>query len=156
MCDHSRDEGSLGFIINKGTSYQIDRLIDDFPECDFPVFYGGPVATDTIHYVHRLGDLIENSREVVDGVYWGGDFEKIKILIKEGVIQSYDIKFFIGYSGWSPGQIYEELESGSWLVTEADINYIFNTKPTTWTEVVESKGMTFKVIAAMVDKINMN
>jgi putative transcriptional regulator len=156
MCEHSRDEGSLGFIINRGTQFKIDSLIQDFPECDIPVFYGGPVATDTIHYVHRVGALLDNSKEVYPGIFWGGDFEKLKFLIKTEVIKPYDIKFFIGYSGWSPGQIYDELETGSWIIAETDINYVFKSKPSTWSDVVESKGTSYKVIADMSDKINMN
>lgn len=156
MCEHSRDEGSLGFILNRGTQFKIDTLIKDFPECDIPVFYGGPVATDTIHYIHRVGDLLENSREVYPGIFWGGDFTKLKVLIENGVINPFDIKFFIGYSGWSPGQIYDELESGSWIVADTDINFVFNTKPSTWSDVVETKGNSYKVIADMSDKINFN
>lgn len=156
MCEHSRDEGSLGFIINKATQFKIYDLIKDFPDFDAPVFYGGPVGTDSIHYVHRLGDLLENSKEVAPGVFWGGDFNKLKFLIQNEVIKSFDIKFFIGYSGWSPGQIYEELNEGTWIVTPADINYIFNAKASTWADVIEAKGQTFKVIADFSDLISLN
>jgi putative transcriptional regulator len=156
MCEHSRDEGSLGFIVNRGTQFRLDSLIKDFPDCDFPVFYGGPVATDTIHYIHRVGDLLEDSKLITSGIYWGGDFNKIKYLVQHGLIKSFDIKFFIGYSGWSPGQIYDELKDGTWIVTDTDVNYVFNTKPTTWTDVVESQGYTYKVIADMSDKLNFN
>lgn len=156
MVEHSRDEGSLGFIINRGTQFVVDQLVNDFPDIEIPVFYGGPVATDTIHYVHRVGDLLENSREVAPGIHWGGDFEKLKVLIGNGVVKPMDIKFFIGYSGWSPGQIYDELKEGTWIVADYDINFVFNSKPSTWADVVETKGNTYKVIADMSDQINFN
>ncbi len=156
ICEHSRDEGSLGFIVNRGTNMTISELLSDLEGCDNAVFYGGPVANDTIHYLHRVGDLLPNSKEVIPGVFWGGDFDRLKVLLSNGVINPFDIKFFIGYSGWSPGQIYDELNEGSWIVAESDINYVFNSKPSTWADVIETKGESFKVMAEMSDKISMN
>ena len=87
LCEHN-DEGSIGFIMNKPLQMSIDELIEDFPEFDSEVFFGGPVQTDTIHYVHNLGELLEESVEVSRGVYWGGDFEKLKFLIQSNLVQS--------------------------------------------------------------------
>ncbi|MBL7792479.1 MAG: YqgE/AlgH family protein, partial [Saprospiraceae bacterium] len=103
LCEHS-PEGSIGFILNKPLGMRIDELIEDFPEFDSEVFFGGPVQTDTIHYIHCVGDLLEESVKLTDGVYWGGDFEKLKFLISSQLILPQDIRFFLGYSGWSEGQ----------------------------------------------------
>ena len=56
LCDH-HEEGSLGFILNKPLKMSVDELIADFPEFDAEVYFGGPVATDTIHYIHDKGSL---------------------------------------------------------------------------------------------------
>jgi putative transcriptional regulator len=60
--------------------------------------------------------LIENSIEISDGIYWGGDFEKTISLINQKTISEDDIRFFLGYSGWSSLQLDEELSSKSWIV----------------------------------------
>jgi putative transcriptional regulator len=78
LCEHNK-EGSVGFIMNKPLDMRIDELIEGFPEFESEVLFGGPVQTDTIHYIHNIGELLEGSRQVTDGVYWGGDFEKLKI-----------------------------------------------------------------------------
>ena len=107
LCEHN-EEGSIGFILNKELDMQVDELIADFPSFDGKVFFGGPVQTDTIHYIHNVGNLLEDSVKVVPGVYWGGDFEKLKFLIQSDMIKPHNIRFFVGYSGWSDGQLGDE------------------------------------------------
>ena len=102
LCEHN-EEGSIGFIMNRPLDLNIDGLIQDFPEFEAEVFYGGPVGNDTIHYIHNLGDLLEDSVKISSGVYWGGDFDKLKFLISSEMVQPHNIRFFMGYSGWSPG-----------------------------------------------------
>nr|MBS0037011.1 YqgE/AlgH family protein [Saprospiraceae bacterium] len=156
LCEHQQ-EGSLGFILNKPLKMQIDRLISDFPEFKAQVFYGGPVATDTIHFIHRAGNLIEDSIQVGKNVYWGGNFEKLKFLISSEVIKPQDIKFFAGYSGWSTGQLNEELHIGSWITAEMDPNYIFSVPyGELWSKVLKVKGNTFSVFAGMPEQLSWN
>ena len=108
---------------------KINELIGDFPEFQAKVYYGGPVQTDTIHYIHNVGSLLDDSNEVCDGVYWGGDFEKLKFLISSKLVKPHNIRFFVGYSGWSDGQLRSEMGIGSWVVADMEPNYIFKTKP---------------------------
>lgn len=81
ICEHA-DHGTTGFILNKPLDMKIHELIADFPESKAPVHIGGPVAVDSVHYLHNVGDLLENSLEVSPGIYWGGDFEKLKFLLE--------------------------------------------------------------------------
>ena len=156
LCEHN-EEGSVGFILNKPLNMRIDELVDAFPEFDSEVLFGGPVQTDTIHYIHDVGDLLEDSREVVEGVFWGGDFEKLKFLISSQLIQPHNIRFFVGYSGWSEGQLHDEMGYGSWLVAEMHANYLFKSRPKVlWQEVMENKGNNYAVIAQMPDGLSWN
>ena len=116
LTDHG-EGGSVGFILNKQIDSSIDDLVADFPEFNSTVFYGGPVQTDTIHYIHNVGDLLDDSTRIADGVYWGGNFEKLKFLITAELIKPKNIRFFVGYSGWSEGQLQDELDANSWIVT---------------------------------------
>jgi putative transcriptional regulator len=156
LCEHNL-EGSLGFILNKPLDMKIDELIADFPEFDAPVFFGGPVQTDTIHYLHNLGDLLEDSIKVAPGVYWGGSFEKLKFLISSELVKPRSIRFFVGYSGWSEGQLVDEMDYGSWVPADMHPNYIFQSKPNElWKLIMENKGSSYSVIAQMPDGVNWN
>lgn len=156
LCDHD-DEGSLGFVMNKPLDVRVDELIEDFPEFDSEVHLGGPVQTDTIHYVHNVGDLLEGSVRVADGVFWGGDFDKLKFLIQQQLILSHNIRFFVGYSGWSEGQLADEMLYGSWVVADMDANYLFKiAADSLWKQAMYNKGNAYTVIAQMPDAVSWN
>lgn len=157
LCDHTKEEGTVGFVLNKNLGLKINELILEFPAFDTEVYYGGPVQTDSIHYIHNVGDILENSTPVVEGVWWGGDFEKLKFLISADLVQPHNIRFFVGYSGWSPGQLNKEMDHGSWVVTEMYANYLFKSEADSlWQQVMKNKGDRYEVIADMSDGVNWN
>ncbi len=156
LVDH-HPEGSMGFILNKKLDMRVDELVADFPEFDAPVYFGGPVQTDTIHYVHNIGDLLEESHPISDGIWWGGDFEKLKFLITSELVLPENIRFFVGYSGWSDGQLEEEMNLKSWVVAGMDPNYLFKSKPNKlWEQIMSNKGDTYTVIATLPDGTTQN
>ncbi len=157
ICDHTRQDGTVGFVLNKALGLQITELISEFPAFRSEVFYGGPVQTDSIHYIHNVGDVLDNSTKVVDGVWWGGDFEKLKFLITAQMIKPENIRFFVGYSGWSPNQLNNELKLGSWVISDMHANYLFKSSAKAlWQQVMKNKGNHFSVIADMPDGANWN
>lgn len=156
LCEHT-GEGSVGFIMNKPLNMRVDELIEEFPEFEGEVFFGGPVQTDTIHYVHNVGDLLEESTKVSEGVFWGGNFEKLKFLISSQLIMPENIRFFLGYSGWTEGQLLDELGYGSWVLADMDANYLFKSRPDMlWQQVMNNKGNAYTVIAQMPDNFSWN
>ncbi|MCF6222681.1 MAG: YqgE/AlgH family protein [Flavobacteriaceae bacterium] len=118
------ENGSVGFIFNKPAPYTLSDLI---PELDstLKVYFGGPVSEDNLYFVHNVPELIPDSIEITNGIYWGGDFEAVQSLIKDGVLSENDIRFFLGYSGWSEQQLEEELSITSWLVIENKFQNLF-------------------------------
>ena len=112
----NNEEGSLGFVLNKPIGVSINEIVDDFPESDFTISVGGPVSNNTVHYIHTLGARVPDSVEVSDGIFWGGDFDLIKDLIREGSVKPHELRFFLGYAGWSPHQLDGELQEHAWLV----------------------------------------
>lgn len=156
LCEHN-EEGSLGFIINKPIEMTLQDLIPGMVDSDLKVFYGGPVQTDSLQYLHNVGHLLEDSRMVSPGIYWGGDFEKVKFLLENRLILSDNIRFYIGYSGWSESQLEEELSYGSWLVGQSDPNYLFKLPPyEVWQQVLKLKGGNYSVISSMPDDNILN
>jgi len=117
LAEHN-EEGSFGLIVNKPVEWNLGDVIKGFPDFDAPVYIGGPVKTDSLFFIHTRADIIDDSLEILDGLYWGGDIEIVKELIMINQIASNEIKFFVGYSGWVARQLEEELERNSWLVSK--------------------------------------
>jgi putative transcriptional regulator len=156
LVDHGAD-GSIGFILNRESDVSINELVKDFPDFDAPVYVGGPVGHDTVHYLHRKGDLLEGSDEVSRGIFWGGDYERLKFMVRQQLIEPADIRFFVGFSGWSEDQLVEELAEGSWVTAKMDINYLFNAPADElWRQVMDNKGNAFSVIADMEEDAKLN
>lgn len=125
LCEH-KEEGSFGFVLNRKYENTLDELIPGLEDMKLPVFYGGPVQMDTIHFLHQYPDEIPGGEEVIKGVYWGGDFETVVAMLKNGIIKPERIRFYIGYSGWSDGQLNTELEEKSWLTVAGTRKLIFH------------------------------
>ena len=116
LADHNH-EGSVGFILNKPLEYTINDLIPEINTM-FKVYNGGPVEQDNLYFIHNVPELITNSIEISNGIFWGGDFDLTKNLINEGKINKENIRFFLGYSGWSANQLESELQSNSWILSK--------------------------------------
>lgn len=154
VCEDNK-EGTVGFILNKPMDMLVHELLTGFPEVDTKVYYGGPVKTDTLHYLHCRPDLLPDSQEIMDGVYWGGDFETLKMLMKHELITQADIRFYVGYSGWSAGQLRDELLTGSWIQDEGMVNHVFGAmsgREQLWHDVLKELGGSYHAIANMSDK----
>lgn len=125
LCEH-QEQGSLGFVLNRKYENTIGEIIPELKDYSIPVYYGGPVQTDTLHFLHQYPDEIPGSVEVMKDVYWGGDFDLLVQMIKNNTINPNKIRFFIGYSGWSGGQLNDELNEKSWLTVKAIRKLIFH------------------------------
>ena len=125
LCEH-KEEGSFGFVLNRKYETTLDELIPELEGHQLPVYYGGPVQMDTIHFLHQYPDEIPGAQEVIKGVYWGGDFDLVINMIKKETIDFNKIRFYIGYSGWSNGQLNDEMNEKTWLTVEATRKLIFH------------------------------
>lgn len=123
LSEHN-EEGAVGFIINKPTEYLMSDLIPEL-NSDIRIYNGGPVSTENLYFVHRLPDKIPGSVEIGDGIYWGGDFDVVQNLLENNKVSHKDIRFFLGYSGWSANQLQDELKTTSWKVIENKHRNIF-------------------------------
>ncbi|WP_412985744.1 YqgE/AlgH family protein [Pontimicrobium sp. IMCC45349] len=116
LADHNK-EGSIGFILNKPLDYTLQDLVPEI-EANFRVYNGGPVEQDNLYFIHKIPELIPNSIEISEGIFWGGDFASVTHLINEGKLNETDIRFFLGYSGWETNQLINELLGNTWILTE--------------------------------------
>jgi len=144
LAEHNK-EGSFGVILNKPVTAKFNDVFSDFPEADLDVFMGGPVETNRIFYVHTLGEEIEDSIEIGNGLYWGGDLEAIKEMALIKKLNNNNIRFFIGYSGWGAKQLESELKRNSWVITTVNKNTIFNVQPTElWDKLMLQMGGKYR------------
>ena len=82
-----------------------------------------------------------------NGLYWGGDFDKVKELVATNTIDEKKIRFIVGYSGWEGGQLEEEIKEKSWLCAPSNQELVFHTQSTLiWKNAVKLLGDDFKQI----------
>lgn len=140
-------DGCVGFIINKSTKYTLNDLLPDI-NCDFKIFNGGPVERESLYFMHNIPHLIPNSVAVANNIYWGGDFKVVANLLKEKIISSSEIQFFLGYSGWSNEQLTDEIKEASWVVVENEFSNLFSINRTKiWKDQLMKLGGAYQIWA---------
>jgi len=140
------NEGTLGFVLNNPIKFRIDEILRDFPAINSLVGIGGPVRTDTVHYIHTLGHTIPDCEKIMEMIYWGGNLEAIKRGIEEDSIKDYQIRFFVGYSSWHPGQLEREIEENSWLVTNIDrLDVMHGTDVQLWENILKKEDEKYQM-----------
>lgn len=150
------ENNSVGFILNRPLDYTINEVLPDI-DCDFTIYQGGPVEQDNLYFIHRVPDLISDSIEVGNGIYWGGNFESLKVLLDKKLLKNTDIRFFLGYSGWGKFQLENELKTKSWFITENNAPNIFNIDITDfWKKKILQKGGNYKLWANAPSDFNLN
>jgi len=146
LCEHG-EEGSIGFVLTRRHKQSLHQLIPELKTRIWPLFYGGPVQTDSLHFIHQYPLLIPGSREISKGIWWGGDFSTVLDLIKEQALEPSHLRFFIGYAGWEQEQLQEELHQKTWLTTAAKSSLIFNSKPQDiWNHTLKSMGGSYSMM----------
>jgi putative transcriptional regulator len=146
LCEHQL-EGSFGFVLNRKYENTLDELIPELEGHKISLYYGGPVQMDTVHFLHQYPDEIPGGREVMPGVYWGGEFNNVLEMITAGILDENKIRFFIGYSGWSEGQLSNEMEEKSWLTVKATRKLIFHTDHNeVWKDAIKQLGGKYEMM----------
>lgn len=156
LTEHN-ERGSFGLILNKPISMYLNEVIENAPVFDSKLALGGPVQNETLHYLHTKGQLIPNSKEVMTGIFWGGDFETIKRLIQSGDLQPGDIRLFVGYAGWAEGQLSHELAQHSWIVSKANSELLFSAHPENlWNTILGKMGEPYSYMVNLPEDPRLN
>lgn len=155
LCHHSPKE-SLGFILNKQASQLLNFYLNDAMSLDFPVFIGGPVDQEMLHFIHSVPE-IAGGEKITEDIYWSGDLEQIVEGIKMGKVTTDNCKFFIGYSGWGIRQLEAEIEMNAWLVAHSNTVLVFNTPvKMVWNDAVKSLGKQYSPLLFMPENPALN
>lgn len=152
LFEHDVD-GSAGFILNRPTSYALGQVpgFEKFkPEfTESPLYMGGDVGTNLIQVIHGVPGLQE-SKEVISGVYLGGP-DAVNKSVKDGGTVPNDYRWFLGYCGWRPGQLEQEVAHGVWYLASSSRDVVTNQcirleKPL-WRQVLELMGGEYSLIS---------
>jgi putative transcriptional regulator len=155
LAEHNA-EGTFGLIINKPMEVKLKEVIKGFPPYKLPVYLGGPVKTDSLFYIHTHPD-ISDSLLIMEGLFWGGDLDAIRELMHAGVIKPHEIRFFLGYAGWSPKQLDQEIKEKSWVLSHSSVNEIISNHPETlWSNYLKSMGQDYAIWANFPSDPTMN
>ncbi len=156
LCDHN-EEGSFGLVINRVLDAEPSDVLEGIENYSGRLSFGGPVQADTLHYLHLHGDDVPTAIRVMDDVHWGGSFDTIRDLIDTFQSTAQTLRFFLGYAGWGPGQLEEEIEQGGWIISQAIAEDIFTEAPDTlWRHVLRRMGGEYAVLSNFPDDPRMN
>jgi putative transcriptional regulator len=141
------EEGTIGFVINHPVKLKMQDLFPDFPAFKSRISLGGPVSTNSIQYIYRNLEPLPGSLTILPGLHWGGDFELLKENIALGTLVPKDILFFLGYSGWAPDQLEEEIAENNWVVADLSVAELLSAGRKSYSQTLEKLGSKYKAWA---------
>ena len=155
LCDHSA-EGSLGLVINRPMDVEASALLNDFPTPNPSgrVYAGGPVAKNAMLILGR-SNSVHQGHGILKDVYLAKDIQ----MFKDSAFVNTDgeIRCYLGYAGWAPGQLEAEMKSGAWHLIPGDSRMIFDTDSTLlWQDMMRRLGDDWAVYASMPPDLSMN
>src|ERR1700757_4931760 len=76
ICENN-DSGTVGFVLNKPSILTLDSVLFDIQDFKEMLYVGGPVSQDSLHFIYRNNQQVEDSVEIGENLYWGGNFEQL-------------------------------------------------------------------------------
>ena len=148
LCRHNKKE-TFGFVLTNYIEIDLHKLDENLPEIITKISYGGPVEKDHLFYIHSFGKEIEGAEQIIDTLYFGGDYEMLFELIKADPKRINEVRFFIGYAGWDFEQLNNEMKDHSWIavtnITEKEI--LSTSSDHFWKDCMTKQGSKFEMIS---------
>ena len=156
IVEHNND-GTVGFILNKQIDIDLNSIVRDFDEIEASVFFGGPVNKDNLFFIHSFGKAIEGALQITNKLFWGGDFTMLKDILRKDKSNLQKVRFFIGYSGWDPGQLQMELDQNSWVVKSMVEDNILSSSPKNlWKDILRNMGNEVALLSFFPENPQLN
>jgi putative transcriptional regulator len=137
MVQHD-ENGALGLVLNRPTNSTVgelwERVSSEPVSCERPVNHGGPVE-GPLMALHTTADCADD--EVLPGVYFASRDEYLERIVRGDQL----FRLFVGYAGWSPGQLESELDAGGWLTVPATPDDVFDDDEDLWRKISSRIGM---------------
>jgi putative transcriptional regulator len=156
IVEHNRD-GTVGFILNKEIDVELNSLVRDFDEIESTIFFGGPVNKENLFFIHSFGKEIEGALPITKNLFWGGDFTMLKDILRKDKSNLKRVRFFIGYSGWDPGQLQMELDQNSWVVKAKVEESVLDISPKNlWKDTLRNMGSAMALLSFFPENPQLN
>lgn len=148
LCEHGSD-GSLGLVVNRPMNVEVSALIENFPDLADAgrVYSGGPVNQNGMLILcQRQAD--SQNQGILKDVFLVTDLAGLE---KPGELESNkNVRCYLGYAGWAPGQLETEMQAGAWRLVMGDSQLIFNANPAAvWREMMSRMGKEWAIYASM-------
>lgn len=160
-------QGALGVVLNRPTEIAVSALIHDFPNLagGERIYEGGPVAKNGMLVLCRGEECDGNN--IIGDISIAKDLESLKRserrLQSEHQVQldvttsCSEIRCYLGYAGWTAGQLEEEVKTGAWKTLRADSTLIFDADSAVlWPQMMRRLGPECAFYATMPLNPNMN
>ena len=152
LCEHG-PEGALGVVVNRPTAMSITEALPQIPILEgqrHVLFSGGPVQQNQVLILFRLAEEPTETHHVFDSVYLGGDLAAVERVLTTPTETAEAFRAYAGYSGWGPGQLEQEMKTGSWITFPADPTVVFQKDPwSIWPDILRSLGKSYEMYAEM-------
>jgi putative transcriptional regulator len=157
VCEHSAN-GSFGIVINKTLDLELPEEILSAEHLTNPrvgIRAGGPVQTNQMMLLHSSDKIPEQTIEICEGVYLGGDLQ----FLQEAIIDDNGpfIRLCFGYAGWQAGQLEREFLDGGWFLCPAAARHIFETPPEKlWQTLLREMGGKYATLSMIPEDLSLN
>jgi putative transcriptional regulator len=138
------EQGSMGLVLNRPTDLDINAFCESQEmkwagDSSGFVFQGGPVQTERAFILHASEHEGPETEEVLGQVRLSYSLESLKLLADQPPNK---LRIFLGYAGWGPGQLAEELTAGAWLLGQANEALIFDPRTeSVWEQALREMGI---------------
>jgi putative transcriptional regulator len=150
----------MGVIINRPTGVRLTTALPKIKELrDRPdrVFMGGPVAVNTMLLLARSRTRLTDEQLIFGDVYASGSMRALREVVGQAE-KTERLRAYVGYAGWGPGQLDQEIGRGDWLVAPADAAAVFDTTPSdVWRKLLDrfsaewARGQDEQHVALSID-----
>lgn len=155
LCEKQKS-GTVGFILNRPMPLKLCEAVEGIYNFDAQLFFGGPVQTDTLHFIHSVPEL-PGAIQIIDGLYWGGNFETLKSMISVRKVRPENFRFFLGYAGWDKHQLDAEIQEKSWIVHPAKASHVFQSNPDNlWKQILKEMGGDYAMMVNFPEDPELN
>ncbi len=157
LCEHN-PEGSFGLLINKPLEIELlDEVlnVEDMANQNVELRASGPVQTNQMMILHTSPTVPEETVEVMDGVYLGGDLDFLQHALSDPA--SPPLRLCFGYCGWTSGALDREFLDGDWFLARAPARHLFETPPDQlWATLLREMGGKYASLSFIPEDLSLN
>jgi putative transcriptional regulator len=152
MAAHSAEEGAFGYVLNRPLEQCVSDLLPDEmlgELANVPIFVGGPVATDKLAFASLHWNRQKSTLRCRTHLSVSDALDELSL--------GHEVRGFVGYSGWSEGQLEKEVEARSWIISPAKKTILTTSPPAAlWSAVLEEMGPVYQIIAHVPEDVELN